>query len=108
MVQFKEFVLIAVTHFSELKCRTSTEDLKTRSSACNRFIHGPLCTVPNLIAVLLCVPFLEENHIAQQKCHRVSGGAEELGPLLLLPAETYSSHITFCIAVQMIIFFFKG
>lgn len=60
MVQFKECVLVAVIHLSELKCGTSTEELKTRGSACNRFIHGPLCTVPNSIAVLHCVPFLEE------------------------------------------------
>lgn len=59
LVQFKELVLVAVTHISKLKFGTSREELKTRSGACDRLIYGPLCPGPNSIAVLHHVPFLE-------------------------------------------------
>lgn len=110
VVQFKECVLVTMTHPLELKFRTSTKDPKARSSVGKQAHSQSSHTVPHLIAVLCCVPFWRLHHIDQQKVHRVNRLALELGPVLLLPAlrpAVYRRFVLFFV-MRMIISFFNG
>lgn len=109
VVQFKECVLVTMTHPLELKLRTSTKDPKARSRVGKQARSQSSHTAPHWTAVLCCVPFWRLHHIDQQKAHRASRLALELGPVLLLPTlrpAVYRRSLLFFV-MRMIISFFN-
>lgn len=95
MAQFKECILVAVTHPLELKFRTSTKELKARSRVGKQAHPQSSPHGPHSIAVLRWVPFWRPHHTDQQEFPRVSHLALELGPVLLLPASRPAVHRLF-------------
>lgn len=70
----------------------------------------PSAWSPIWLLCFIVFPSWRWHHIVPQKCLRVSGGAIELGPMLLplTLRPTVHTGFTFCTAIQMIISFSKG